>query len=148
MTTISSAAGAISALTSYYQAQSPAASTTDTSGEAPLASAMINLVEDNNTGSSLSSLLGTGSPASSSGASTLSTLLNLANSSNTASNTANLLSAALGNGSVATSGSLIAALVGQTSGASTATSPQQQAIISALAGAYSQNQKNLLSLLV
>jgi len=44
MTTISSATGAISALTSYYQAQSPAASTPDTSGEAPLASAMINLV--------------------------------------------------------------------------------------------------------
>ena len=176
MTTISGAAGAITALTNYYQNQIPvSAGTGTTAGQTPLANAMIGVVGTSSASSSLSSLFGT---STGSGATTLSMLLGLANdgasmnglfsssaSGNTTSTTASLITALSGTATGKPSATANlggfknllselaspngpAATVQSTPTDSNAANLQQQAVFSALAGAYSQSQRNLLSLLV
>ena len=171
MTTISSAAGALAAYTSYYAAHSGTMTpNADTAKSAQVTGSMGNaaatLVADTNASASLSALLGTGTGS----ASTLSTLLSLAGNSN---GDTGLLATILGanappgtsNGSA--TGDLLADITGQTGGTSAGSSlleavdgrrgassgttatntTQQQMILGALAGAYSQSQQNLFTLL-
>ena len=171
MTTISGAAGAITALTGYFQTQPVAALANATTGEPALGNVMINMVEASPASSALSPLLGSSTTGTTTGASTLSTLLSLVNG-NTGADT--MLASLLGNVATTTATNAGAgqpatpkptggysnlmnelaspngpAATAATSGDATSTSStRQQAVFNALVGAYSQNEQNLLSLLV